>query len=179
MQLLLLALLLNAEQIETPQLHQSMYWWRALVFQILGQNDRRLVGPGPKRKAGLSLNLRYGVQNQRVARVNAYLGPRAQRSALQRERDAFCAVTGRQIDAFWGWSGNSAAKVVHFRCFLGLLRACRKAILWKWLDACTVTTPGDGRHKHLSPQATYCVLPLVLDGLTVKLSSPEKACVVE
>ena len=33
----------------------------------------------------------------------------------RRERDAFYAVTGRQIDAGWGWNGNSAAKVVHFR----------------------------------------------------------------
>src|ERR1019366_1336164 len=27
----------------------------------------------------------------------------------------FYAVTGRQIDPVWGWNGNSAAKVVHFR----------------------------------------------------------------
>jgi|ERR1019366_3113240 hypothetical protein len=27
----------------------------------------------------------------------------------------FYAVVSRQIDAVWGWNGNSAAKVVHFR----------------------------------------------------------------
>jgi hypothetical protein len=42
-------------------------------------------------------------------------GPRAERSALQRKREPFYAVIRRQIDAVWGWNGNSAAAVVHFR----------------------------------------------------------------
>src|ERR1019366_8032505 len=42
-------------------------------------------------------------------------GPRGRRSALQRKREPFYAVIRRQIDAVWGWNGNSAAAVVHFR----------------------------------------------------------------
>ena len=41
--------------------------------------------------------------------------PRAQRSALRREREPFYAPTEREIDEVWGWNGNSAAKLVHFR----------------------------------------------------------------
>jgi hypothetical protein len=32
-----------------------------------------------------------------------------------REREPFWAVTRAEIDAVWGWNGNSAAKVVRFR----------------------------------------------------------------
>jgi hypothetical protein len=85
-----------------------------------------------KQRLELSANLRYHVQNQRVARVNASPGPRALRSALRRERDAFYAPTRREIDAVWGWNGNSAAKVVHFRYtgyrFSAALEAYRIAI---------------------------------------------------
>jgi hypothetical protein len=38
----------------------------------------------------------------------------------RREREAFYAPSRRQIDAVWGWNGNSAAKVVHF-CYQGLV----------------------------------------------------------
>jgi hypothetical protein len=50
-----------------------------------------------------------------VIDVNRVFTFRAQRSALRREREAFYAVISREIDAVWGWNGNSAAKVLHLR----------------------------------------------------------------
>ena len=47
--------------------------------------------------------------------------PRVQRGALRREREPFYAVSRRQIDTVWGWNGNSAAKMVHFRVQTGRL----------------------------------------------------------
>src|ERR1039458_2573428 len=43
--------------------------------------------------------------------VNAFTGPRAPRSA---NVSRFVRSSASEIDAGWGWNGNSAAKVVHF-----------------------------------------------------------------
>src|ERR1019366_87655 len=60
-------------------------------FALLTAMPRLTEGStlGIRRRAGLSPHLRYDAQNQRVVRVNAPPGPRAQRSALQREREPF------------------------------------------------------------------------------------------
>ena len=60
--------ILHPEQIETPQLHQARWWWRASIFcvdgvRFVGNGNRRVCAalllrvcqPGPKRRAGLRL----------------------------------------------------------------------------------------------------------------------------
>jgi len=88
--------------------------------------------PWAETKSGVGPNSRYGAQNQGVMGKYLSRGLRALRSALQREREPFYAPSRRQIDAIWGWNGDSAAKVVHIRYtgyrFSAAPGACRIAI---------------------------------------------------
>ena len=66
-ELLLQVLPLKSEQIETPQLHQAKWWWRASVFSVdgvrfVGNGNHRVCAalllrvcqPGPKPERGLA-----------------------------------------------------------------------------------------------------------------------------
>jgi hypothetical protein len=58
-ELLLQVLPLNPEQIETPQLHQSKWWWRASVFHVDGKcfvgngNHRGIQAKGASHRRGV------------------------------------------------------------------------------------------------------------------------------